>query len=111
MRPRTTLHNQDGTVAQVEILFVMTCGLCIIIVCCGAFGPKIVGEWIDLKLALVSLDHSYSLTGVAVGHPNDPTHPTDIASWAGSAFDDDAGFGNDATCGVRNCQAPTAEQP
>jgi hypothetical protein len=105
------LKKQDGfALISVEALFIMTCCLCVLVAICGSFGSKLIGEWGDLGAAIGSLNQSYTLTGIAVGHPNDPNHPTDVAVWAGSSFTDTQDFcDQSATCGVRACQAPTPE--
>ncbi len=104
------LKNQDGFSYVLEVLCVCTFCFCICLIAAGSLGSKILGEVGDVGSAIGSLNQSYTLTGIAVGHPNDPTHPTDVAAWAGSSFTDTTDFcDQSASCGVRACIAPTPE--
>ena len=104
------LKNQDGFGHIIEVLCVASFCFCICIIAAGSLGSKILGEVGDVGAAIGSLNQSYTLTGIAVGHPNDPNHPTDVATWAGSSFVDTADFcDQSSSCGVRACQAPTPE--
>ncbi len=105
------LNKQSGYVISVELAFMLTVLICVLVICAGAFGPKVIAEWADIGGAIGAWNQSYTLTGVAVGHPNDPNHPTDIATWSGSGYSDHPDFCDqtECTCGVRVCQAPSPE--
>jgi hypothetical protein len=100
---------QGGWIVSTELVVLMTCCLCAAVICCAAFGAKAVGEWSDVGAAIGSLNQSFSLTGVQVGHPLDPVHPTPIAVWAGSSFVDTVDFCDVGGCGVQVCIPPTPE--
>ena len=87
-------QRQAGFAVGLEAIFLLTCILCVSIVTWGAVGPKITDEWVDIASTIGSLDQSYSVTGMAVFHPNDPVHnmANPIASWAGSQFSDNEDF-------------------
>jgi hypothetical protein len=109
---RTQLKRQDGFAYLLDCLLVIICCFCVSIIAWGSLGSKVLGEVGDVGAMIGSLNQSYTLTGIAVGHPNDPNHPTDIAVWAGSSFVDTQDFcDQSSSCGVRACQAPTPEAP
>jgi hypothetical protein len=104
------LKNQDGFAYLLDCLLVIICCFCVSIIAWGSLGSKVLGEVGDVGAMIGSLNQSYTLTGIAVGHPNDPNHPTDVATWAGSSFTDTQDFcDQSSSCGVRACQAPTQE--
>jgi hypothetical protein len=101
---------QGGFIVSLELVFIATCILCVVIIAWASLGSKLVAEFGDLGAAVGSLNQSYTITGMAVGHPNDPNHPTDVATWAGSTYHDDVDFCDEGgTCGVRFCIPPRAE--
>jgi hypothetical protein len=109
---RTQLKEQSGFSYLLEVLCVTSFCFCICIIAAGSLGSKILGEVGDVGAAIGSLNQSYTLTGIAVGHPNDPNHPTDVATWAGSSFVDTQDFcDQSSSCGVRACIAPSPEAP
>jgi hypothetical protein len=105
-------RKEGGFIVSLELVFIATCLLCIVIIGWASLGSKLIAEFGDLGSAVGSLNQSFSTTGMAVGHPNDPNHPTDVATWAGSVFVDTADFcDQNPTCGVRFCIPPTPEAP
>ena len=105
-------RNQSGVVYSLELLFWSTCVLCMAVIIWGAAGAKIVAEWSDVASAVGSLDQSYSVSGMAVYHVNDPVHNANnpIASWAGSSFTDNTDFCDEGCdCGVVMCIPPDGE--
>ena len=98
---------QGGFVLSTELLFLATCVLCASVIIWGAVGAKIIAEWSDFASAVGSLDQSYSISGMAVYHVNDPVHnnPNNaIAAWSGSSFNDGPDFcDNGCDCGVQMC--------
>lgn len=102
----TKQKKQSGFVVGTELCIHLTCMLCLIIICWGAFGPKAVAEWSDIGSAIGSLDQSYTMSGMAVYHVNDPVHDANnpIATWAGSTFSDNDDFCDEGCdCGVVMC--------
>ncbi len=87
--------------------------LCVAIIVSSSVGSKLVAEWSDLGSAVGKLNQSYSSSGMAILHPNDPIHNANnpIASWTGNSFTDNTDFcdqGGD--CGVVLCiQACTSK--
>jgi len=105
---------QGGWIVSTELIVLMTCCMCAVIIACASFGAKLVGEWGDIGSAVGSLNQSYSTSGMAVYHANDPVHNANnpVARWAGSTYTDFQDFcdtGN--TCGVVMCIPPTPEPP
>lgn len=104
---------QGGFIVGTELVFCMTCMLCICVIAWGSFGTKVVAEWGDLGSAIGSLDQSYTVSGMAVYHVNDPVHDANnpIASWAGSSFSDNQDFCDEGCdCGIVMC-IPGGEGP
>ena len=102
--------NEAGFVMTLELIFLATCLLCVVIIGCASLGAKIIGELGDIGAAVGSLNQSFTTSGAAVGHPTDPVHPQDIATWSGSSFTDTQDFCDQGcTCGVRMCIPPTPE--
>ena len=111
---RKKLNRQSGFVLSLELVVLGTLVLAAVIIGGSSFGAKLIGEFSDLGTAVGTLNQSYSMTGMAVGHPNDARHPQDIASTSGSSFTDTQDFcDNDpnCACGVRVCVPPTPEIP
>ncbi|MEE8522344.1 MAG: hypothetical protein V3T72_00305 [Thermoanaerobaculia bacterium] len=106
---RSHLKKQEGFCYFLECVCVCTFCFCIYIIGSGLIGSSVLGEFGDFARAIGSLNQSYTSTGLAVGHPNDPTHPTDVATWAGSSFVDTLDFCDQGGGGVRNCIAPAPE--
>ena len=104
--------SEKGYVNSVECLFLLTSMMCCSVIMAGSLGSKIIAEAGDIGSAISSLNQSFTMTGVAVGHPNDPNHPTDIAVWSGASFTDLQDFcDQSATCGVRLCINANLEAP
>ena len=109
---RKCRRRERGYINSVECLFLLTSMMCCSVIMAGTLGSKIIAEAADIGSAISSLNQSFTMTGVAVGHPNDPNHPTDVASWAGASFVDSLDFcDQSATCGVRLCINATLEAP
>ena len=111
---RKKLNSQSGFVQSLELVFLGTIVLGVVIIGWSSFGAKLIGEMGDLGAAVGSLNQSFTITGMAVGHPTDPVHPQDIATTSGSSFTDTQDFcDNDpnCACGVRMCIPPTPEVP
>jgi hypothetical protein len=105
-------RRDSGFVVSLELVFIATCMLCVVLVAWASFGTKIVAEFGDIGAAVGSLNQSYTITGVAIFHPNDPNHPTDVATWTGSSFHDAPDFCDEGgACGVRFCVPPEPEAP
>ncbi|MEP7008849.1 MAG: hypothetical protein ABJC13_00850 [Acidobacteriota bacterium] len=101
---------QAGFIVSAEIIFILTIMICCVAIGWSSISAKIIGEIGDLGSAIGSLNQSYSMSGMAVGHPTDPVHPTDIAFWRGSSFEDHQDFCDQGgTCGVRMCIPPAPE--
>lgn len=100
---------QGGWIGSTELIVLMTCALCAVVICCAAFGSKAMGEWSDAGAAIGSLNQSYSLTGLEVGHPIDPVHPTPVALWSGSSYVDTVDYCDVGGCGIQVCVAPAPE--
>ncbi len=111
MRKLLRKKKQGGFVVGTELIFLLTCMLCIAVISWGSLGSKLVGEWGDIGSAVGSLDQSFTLSGMAVYHPNhahDANNP--IASWAGSSFSDQGDFCDQGcSCGIVMCIAATGE--
>lgn len=106
MLKRSKKKQEDGFVVSVELLFLITSVLCVSVIAWGSVGAKIVAEWSDVGSAVGSLDQSYSVSGMAVFHANDPVHNANnpIAAWAGSSFRDNTDFCDEGCdCGVHMC--------
>ncbi len=102
--------NESGFTNSIEMLMMMTASFMCTLIMTSSLASKMLAEAGDLGSALSSLSQSFTVTGLAVGHPNDPNHPTDIATWGGSSFQDTLDFcDQSATCGVRICIAPAVE--
>ena len=112
MRKRTNSRKQGGFALSTELLVLLTGCLAMTVIICGSVGSKVVAEWGDFGAAIGSLDQSYSITGMQVAHPNDPVHPTPIATTRGSQFDDGQDFCDTAACdcGVRLCIPPNGRE-
>ena len=113
MRKMLQSKKQGGFVVGTELIFLLTCMLCVAVISWGAFGAKVVAEWSDLGSAVGSLDQSYSTSGMAVFHANDPVHNANnpIASWAGSSFSDNSDFCDEGCdCGVNMCIPATGPE-
>jgi hypothetical protein len=111
---RKKSKGEAGFIQSLELVFLGTIVLCTVIIGWSSFGSKLVGEMADLGSAVGSLNQSYSMTGMAVGHPTDPVHPQDVATWSGSSYSDTQDYcDNDpnCACGVRVCIPPTPEVP
>ncbi len=110
---RMKKKDQGGFVVGTELIFLLSCMLCVCVIAWGSFGAKVVGEWGDLGSAVGSLNQSFSLTGMAVFHPNHAHNANNpVASWAGSSFTDSQDFCDQGCdCGVVICLAPVAEVP
>jgi len=111
---RKKLNSQSGFVQSLELVFLGTVVLSVVIIGWSSFGSKLIGEMSDLGSAVGSLNQSYTYTGMAVGHPGDARHPQDVATTSGSTFTDTQDFcDNDpnCACGVRMCIPPTPEIP
>lgn len=105
-------RGNSGFIVSLELVFIATCMLCVVIIAWASFGTKIVAELGDIGAAVGSLNQSYTITGVAIFHPNDPNHPTDVAVWSGSGYLDVQDFCDvGGTCGVRFCIPPVPEEP
>jgi hypothetical protein len=104
-------RNQDGFLITIELIFLATLLIGILVIGGAALAPKLISELADVGAAVGSLNQSYTLTGTDVGHPNDPNHPTDTATWAGSGYVDHLDSCDIRGCdsGVRFCQSPTPE--
>jgi hypothetical protein len=97
---------QAGFVQSLELMLLATCAVALVAVSSASIGTELAAEYADLGSAIGALDQSYSLGGMAVAHPDDPTGGGAAATWAGSAFtDDDA---NVPSCGVFVCIPPDA---
>ncbi len=96
---------QGGFVVGTELIFLLSCVLCVCVIAWGSFGAKVVGEWADLGGAIGSLNQSFTLTGMAVYHPNHAHNANNpVASWAGSSYTDYQDFCDQGcTCGVVIC--------
>ncbi len=107
-RKKNGASKQGGFILTLELIVTATCMMCVLVISWGALGSKLVSEVGDIGTAVGSLNQGYTMTGMAVGHPNDPNHPTDIATWGGSSFGDGPDFCDTAACdaGVRLCIAP-----
>jgi hypothetical protein len=107
---KRTKQGQGGFIVSLELIFIATCMLCVVVIGWASVGSKIIGEYADIGSAVGSLNQSFFTSGMVVQHPADPVHPEPVAFWAGSSFEDhedfcDAGL----TCGVIACIAPSAE--
>jgi hypothetical protein len=100
---------QGGFVLSVELCILIGLAFCMTVVCATLVGTKVLGEYGDIGSAIGSMSQSYFITGIAVGHPNDPNHPTNLVSWAGSGYNDFTDFCDEAGCGLQVCVPPTPE--
>jgi len=102
---------QGGFVVGTELIFLLSCVLCVAVIAWGSFGAKVVAEWGDIGAAVGSLNQSYTLTGMQVFHPNHHAN-TPVASWSGSSYTDSQDFCDQGcNCGIEICVPPTAEVP
>lgn len=111
---RKKFKGQAGFVLATELVVLLTILLCASVVGFSALSSKLVGELGDVGSAVGSLNQSFTLTGMAVGHPGDARHPQDVATCAGGSFIDTQDFcDNDpnCACGVRFCIPPPPEIP
>ncbi len=107
---RKGTRRQRGFIVSAELIFILTIMLCCVAIGWSSICAKLIGEIGDLGGAIGSLNQSYSLSGMAVGHPTDPVHPADVATWSGSAFVDTQDFCDQGgRCGVRMCIPPASE--
>ena len=112
MRVQRGIKPQAGFIVSAEIVFILTIMLCCVAIGWSSICAKLIGEIGDLGGAIGSLNQSYSLSGMAVGHPADPVHPADVAIWSGSSYVDTQDFCDQGgRCGVRMCIPPTSEGP
>jgi hypothetical protein len=110
-KPKKAGSESGHMVHCYQVIVLVFVGCCLCMMASGSLGAKILGEVGDVGAAIGTLNQSYDMTGIGVGHPNDP-HATDVATWAGSNFTDLQDFCDQSpTCGVRACQAPTPEVP
>lgn len=103
---------QSGWLVTTEAIFLMTCCLCAVVVVGVVLGAKLMGESADIASAIGSLNQSYAISGLQVGHPTSLVHPTPLANWTGSSFLDEQDFcdtGDD--CGLQLCVPPVAPDP
>jgi hypothetical protein len=103
-------QKQSGFVYTLEIIFIATCVMCMLVIGWAAIGAKVVAEMSDIGSAVGSLDQTYRTSGMLVGH-NGTTHPATpqgaLAYWAGSGFNDNADFCDQGCdCGVVMCIPP-----
>ncbi len=108
----TKKKKEGGFVVGTELIFLCSCILCIAVIAWGSVGAKIVAEYSDLASAVGSLDQSYTISGMAVYHVNDPVHNANnpIAFWAGSGKHDNVDFCDQGCdCGVVMCIDPSGE--
>ena len=106
MHRRSKKQKQSGMSHSIELLFWCTCAICMAVIIWGSVGAKIVAEWSDVASAVGSLDQSYTISGMAVYHVNDPVHNANnpLASWNGQSFTDNTDFCDDGCdCGVVMC--------
>lgn len=111
-----TLKQQGGFWYLLECLCVAGFCFCICIVSASSLGPKILGEIGDVGSAIGSLNQSYTLIWLDIGHPNslnaEGEPPMDDSGHADSDFTDTQDFCDQGTaCGVRTCIAPIPEAP
>jgi hypothetical protein len=99
---------QGGFVLSVELCILIGMAFCMTVICATLVGTKVLGEYGDIGGAIGSLNQSYTITGIAVGHPNS-THPTNLVSWAGSSYQDTVDFCDAEGCGLQVCLPPTPE--
>ncbi len=112
MRKLLRKNKQGGFVVGTELIFLLTCMLCVAVIAWGSLGSKIVGEWADIGSAIGSLNQNYNMSGMAVYHINDPVHNANnpVASWSGSSFTDYPDFCDQGcNCGIVMCIPGTAE--
>ncbi len=112
MRKLLRTKTQGGFVVGTELLFLLTCMLCIAIIAWSSVGSKIVAEISDIGSALGKISQEWSDTGMAVYHVNDPIHNANnpIASWSGSSNTDYQDFCDQGcNCGIVMCIPSTNE--
>ncbi len=113
MRKLLRKKKQGGFIISLEAIFCCTCLMCCLVIGWGSIGSKALAEVSDIGSAIGSLDQSYSMSGMAVYHVNDPVHNANnpIASWAGSSFSDNTDFCDEGCdCGVVMCIAATGAE-
>ncbi len=106
MRKLLRKKKQGGFVVGTELIFLMTCLMCIAVIAWGSLGSKIVAEWGDIGTAIGSLNQTYTISGMAVYHVNDPVHNANnpVASWDGSSNTDYPDFCDEGcNCGIVMC--------
>ncbi len=100
---RMKKKEQGGFVVGTELIFLLSCVLCVAVIAWGSFGAKVVGEWADLGGAIGSLNQSFTLTGMQVFHPNHHANEP-VATFAGSSYTDFQDFCDQrCNCGVVIC--------
>ncbi len=108
-RLRMKKKQQGGFVVGTELIFLLTCIMCVAVIAWGSFGVKFVAEAGDIGAAIGSLNQSFTLTGMQVFHANHHGN-TPVASWAGSSYTDYADFCDQGcACGIEICVAPVNE--
>lgn len=108
MQRNARRHN--GFIVSLELIFIATCLLCVVVIGWAAAGSKIVAEYGDIGSAVGSLNQSFFTSGMAVAHPDDPVHPEPLAVWNGSRFHDNPDFCDQGdACGVIVCIPPVPE--
>lgn len=111
---RKKFKGQAGFIQSLELVFLATIVLGVVVIGWTSFGAKLVGEMGDLGAAVGNLNQSYTVSGMAVGHPGDPRHPENIATTSGSSnvdFQDFCDNDPNCACGVQFCIPPTPEVP
>ncbi len=105
MRKLLRRKKQGGFVVGTELIFLISCILCVAVIAWGSVGAKIVAEWGDIGSAIGSLNQSYTLSGMAVFHPNHVHNANNpLASWGGSSFTDSGDFCDQGCeCGIVLC--------
>ena len=68
---RKRLNRQSGFVLSLELVVLGTLVLCAVVIGGSSFGAKLIGEFSDLGTSVGTLNQSYTMTGMAVGHPGD----------------------------------------
>ncbi len=96
---------QAGFVVGTDLIFLVSCMLCVAIVAWGSFGTKLIQEWGDQGDGVGELDQSYTATCGIVAHPNHLHNANNpIAFQASSSFTDRGDFCDQGcSCGIVMC--------
>lgn len=111
MLRKTQKQKTSGAALTLELIFILTCLMCLLVIGWASLSAKVLAEISDIGNAVGSLDQSFRTNGMAVGH-NGTAHPPTanggIAFWAGSQYTDNEDFCDaGCDCGVVMCIPPS----